>query len=297
METSKAVNIADTAVVLNLFFGGPGNSRKVDSDQVKVDADPDAIHVSKELLDSKEYRAVWHHVGTVKSYLGTRCLPSFFRRGFYLLPVELVSEVDTKLTEFRAEWDGLVKKFIRKYPNAIEAAKARLNKLYDPADYPSVDVVQRAFRFEVRYLAFSTPGKLQSISKALFKREQQKAERYWAEAAVEIQTALRTSMSELVIRMVDRLGGSSNGKKKVFRDSTVTKMEEFLDLFQKRNIVNDAETEVLVGKAKGLLKGVDANILRTDEEARMQVRQGFEKIKESLDTMLMDRPKRKLALQ
>lgn len=294
----KSVNLAENAVVLNVFFGGPGNSRKVDSEMVKVDADKDAIHVSKELLDSDEFKAIWRHRGYVKGFIKSRCLPSFFRSGFFLLPVNLVQEVDAKLQEMQTEDRDLIKKFIDVYPDRVKEAKDRLQKLYDPADYPSVDRVKAAFKFEVRYLAFSTPGKLASISQKLFKREQEKAERYWAEAAVEVQKALRTVMADLVTHMVEKLSGSNgDGKKKIFRDSMITKMEEFLELFGKRNITGDGETEALVKKAKAVMKGVDAEILRSDEDVRRRVARDFGAIKKTLDTMLQDKPVRKLVLE
>lgn len=291
-------NIQQNAVILALAVGKPGNRKKVASSQVEVDADRDLVHVSKELLDCQEYDAIQQHDANFKNgYLRSRCLPSFFKNGFYLLPVRLVEEVDERLKDFSTRRAELVEQFLAVYPTRVEEIRQSLRSLFNEADYPPVEQLRAAFYVSTRYLTFSTPNTLRGIKQEIFQREREKSEKFWAEASVEVQNALRESMAELVSHMIDRLTEDSEGRPKRLRASMFEKMNEFLDLFQKRNIADDAEMEKLVLAARSLMRGIDAETLKKDLEARANVREGFAKVKETLDSMLEERPKRRIVFE
>jgi hypothetical protein len=95
-----------------------------------------------------------------------------------------------------------------------------------------------------------------------------------AEASDEIQQVLRASMSELVGHMRERLQEDPTGKPLKFKESTVSKLVEFLDMFELRNVIDDSELTDLVNKARDLLKGVDAEDLRTTAHLRTKVQPG-----------------------
>lgn len=254
------------AVCLSVNFSKMGNSRKVPSGAVEVDADKTMIHVSKTLIDSDELQAIERHDGEMKRYLASRCLPSLFKQGIYLLPVALIDEVDGKITEFLAERKKLVDAFIAVYPERVEAAAKRLNVLYDPLNYPGSEQVKAEFGVSVQYINFGVPGQLKQVSRAIFNREKDKAERLWKQATEEVQQVLRAAMADLVNHMVDRLSANHDGKKRVFRNSLVVNMADFLQTFEARNIADDKELKTLVGKAKDILKGADLLTLKTEAD-------------------------------
>ena len=226
-----------------------------------------------------------------------RCLPSFFKSGFYLLPIKLVEEIDERLKDYTARRNELVEQFLAVYPKRVEEIRESLRSLFNEADYPPIEQLRPAFYATTRYLTFSTPSTLRGIKKEIFEREKEKSEKFWSEATVEVQNALRESMAELVSHMVDRLTSDGDGKPRRIRESMFGKMNEFLDLFQKRNVADDAEMEKLVLTARSLMRGVDAEILKKDLDARESVRTGFTKVKESLDSMLEERPRRRIVFE
>jgi hypothetical protein len=118
-----------------------------------------------------------------------------------------------------------------------------------------------------------------------------------AEAADEIQQVLRTAMGELVGHMRDRLKEGPDGKPLKFKESTVSKLVEFLDTFEFRNVTDDMELSALVGKARELLKGVDAEDLRTTAHLRGKVQQGMAEIAAQLDTMVVKKGTRKFRIE
>jgi hypothetical protein len=283
----------EKAVCLALSLRKPGNSRKLSASLVEVDADKELISAQKTLLSSEHLKTIEHYDGEIRRYLYSHCLPSLFKDGVYLVPLALIEEVEQKLNAFADNRQKLVAAFLEVYPALIEDAKTRLRAAFNPNDYPPAERLEKLFRMEWRYVAFSVPGTLRTVSKELFKKEQEKAANAWAETLEEVRTLLRTHMAELVGHMVDRLSGTDDkGKPKVFKNTLVSNMTEFLNSFDARNLTDDAELAQIVGKARQLLSGVDAQTLRTSQALRSSLRDGFCALQGSLDTLITVRPSR-----
>ena len=125
-------DLARKTVFVKLHLGLLGNSRKVSSAQVEVDADKNLIRVSKTLLDSPELQAIRRLDGELRHYLYDMCLP--FEAGIHLLPIGLIETVDARLHEFEANREELVEVFFAAYPRLCEEAAGRLRTLYNPLD-------------------------------------------------------------------------------------------------------------------------------------------------------------------
>lgn len=291
--------LLERTVALQVYLGKPGTRVKVDKNKVDTNADKEMLHVSKDIFDSEELRKVRRHHGEIRAYVRSRSLPSpLLRGGVYLIPVDLVETVEEKFAEFKRLLDDAMEDFIAAYENGlVDEARRRLGDLFDPADYPSSDRMRRGFRFEYNYLNFSTPGKLSSISSALFEREKQKMAGKWAEAQEEVVTMLRYEMKSLVDHMVDRLKPGENGKSRIFKNSMISNFTDFLETFPFRNVADDAELDRLVGDARALLEGVDPQDLRDKQGLRRNTRLGFDEIKTSLDTLVIDKPSRMISFE
>ena len=291
MEQNGNGEIQKKAIILSVSFGKPGVRRKIDSSEVEVDADKDLIHVSKEILSCEEYKAVGKLDAALRTYLMQKCLPSnkFFRRGFYMLPLPLISEVDEEVLKFKAARVGLIDVFLSVYPERVEQDKARLRGQFDQTDYPIAEEVRRAFYLKTRYLTLSSPDMLKGASAAIFARQEEEDAPFWQEAREEIGTTLRPAMAGFVGHLVEKLSGANGEKPKIFRDSAVTKLTAFLEAFEKRNITDDGEMLLLVQRARAIMVGVDPQTLRENGTVRETVTKGFEVIKESLDGMMTTR--------
>lgn len=301
---TAGTGVLDRTMCLRVYIGRPGTRRKVDADRLSVKDTPEesqpeagAIHASKEIIDSPEFKMVRKHDGLIRGFVNSRSLPSLFRGGIYLLPVALVEEVDATLERMKADRERLIETFLTAYPAAVEASRERLGSLFNEAEYPTVGAMRAAFTFETQYLSFSTPGKLKQINKALFEREQQKAAAKMSEAVDEIKMLLRAQAKELVDNMVERLSPGEDGKPKVFRDSLVKNLSEFLGTFNFRNVVDDDELAALMQKARDLLAGIDPKTLRDSESTRASVAKGFGDLKAQLEPMVTDKPKRRIKFE
>ena len=287
--------LAQSSVILSLNMRRAGNTRRVSTSRVEVDADKSAISVSKELIDSEEYSRIESFDGAVRKWVYSRALPNegTLRGGTYRVPTALVEEVDAQLVGFEDTRRELIEAFLDVYPERREQARQRLRALFDERDYPDVDELRRAFRFSYRYMSFQVPGALEAISKDLLRRELEKRKIEVATEAEEIRNALRASFAEIISHATDRLG-TDRGKKRRFADSMIDRMSEFLTYFGARNIIGDEELERLVERARRVMKGVgNAADLRTDDNLRRTVRQSLTRIKREMDRSLEFRPVRK----
>jgi hypothetical protein len=282
----NGTDINANSVLLVLTQRKPGNRRKVNSAMIEVDADKDAVSVGKELLDSPEYQDIVSFEGEVRHWIYTRSLPAYgtLKDGVYRIPLALVNEVDAEMIRFNDHRQSLIEAFLASYPLSVELARSRLRSLFDPSDYPDVAQVRTAFDFQYRYLVLGVP---KNLSAHLIAREFEKAAAAVASEIEEIKLALRTSFADLIQHAADRLQVRPDGKKVIFRDSMVKNMEDFLDYFTQRNIVNDGELAALVERARKAMQGVTPDDLRDNDGLRYQVQQTMTGIKKTMDDSLM----------
>src|ERR1700691_3676436 len=79
------VDLVRKTVCIKVRLSMMGNTRKVSTAHVEVDADKDLLRVSKHLLDSAELKAIARFDGEIRRYLYNLCLP--FEIGIHLLPI------------------------------------------------------------------------------------------------------------------------------------------------------------------------------------------------------------------
>jgi hypothetical protein len=294
---APATQILDRSVCVAISIGKFGTRRKVNSSEVTTDADPELIHISKEILKSAQYDAIKSLDGRARKYFMSRALPFPFKSGFYLIPIDLIPEVEARMALFERERQELIAAFVEVYPDLVTQAQLRLGSLFDPRDYPPAERVMAAFQWDRRYVDVGVPGKLRSIDEALFNSQQEKIARETAKAVEAGQELLRKQMAEFVSRLVDRLSGKDDGNPKTFKNTAVTKLQDWLTVFDARNsVVNDDELQRLADRAKALISGVEPATLRTDAMLREVTQKGFAEINAQLDTMMVDRPKRRIIL-
>ena len=200
------------------------------------------------------------------------------------------------MREFAEQRMNLVEAFVAVYPDLCQHAPGQLRALHNPLDYPPVDEVRAAFDFSWRYVSFGVPDQLREISSQIWDQEREKTARIMTEAVSEVQVVMRSAMADLVHHMSDRLKDGPDGKPGRFHQTTVSKLVEFLDSFDFRNVTDDAELKTLVERAKGLLSGVSAKDLKTAAELRSHVRAGMDEIAAQLDTMVVRKGARKFRL-
>lgn len=297
----KKLDIQKEAICLSLKFSKLGTRRKIRTSEVQTDADPEMVHVSKDILESDALKTVTTYRGDIKRFINARCLPSPFRSGVYLIRLNLIEDVMQRLALYEQQDKLNVQVFMTFYeavyrdrhdPNSEFAQK--LGSLYRAEDYPHPNKVRDAFKMEVQLWELSTPGALRTIDRALYEREAAKMQNVWEEARQQITQVLLTEFRDMTARMAERLQVGPDGKPKVFRDSLVGNLQEWLDLFEKRDLANDDELIKMVNQARAMVNGLKPEVIRENESIRTEIAEEMQKITNQLDQAIVERPGRRI---
>lgn len=291
--TTFDTNRLKDAIGFTMKVSAWGNRRRADMAQVQTDAEKTRMKLSKELIKAKEYDDIKSYFGELRQWIYLRTVPSFFREGFQLTSLKAVDEIEAKMRKSQAEVAELVEKLIAVYPVKIDEAKAALNSQFNPADYPPAEILRQTFGLSWNYISFSTP---EALPAELRQAETEKLQKQMQDAGEQITEALRVGFQELIAHAVERLTPSDDGKPKVFRDTIIGRIQEFLDTFQNRNLLGDRELEDLVNKAQEILIGVAPDDLRKKEDVRQTTLAEFKKINDTLTEAITTQKSRKLNL-
>lgn len=258
-------------------------------------SDPSRISASKRLLDCPQAEAIRSEFNRLRTFIVSRTLPSPFGKGIYFVPNTRIEEVYNEI--LMAETTTI--------PHLGEALIAVLNDVlvreaealgpnFNQADYDTPDEIRERLGVKCALITFGVPEELPAH---IHQREVEKQGQRLMESVDMMQALLRSEFQELLTHAAEKLSGTKgDGKPKVFRNSLVTNIQEFLQLFRDRNITNDAELAALCDRAKQLLEGVNPQDLRDKEPLRESVARAFSEMRTQLDSMLVPRGSRSIML-
>ncbi|EGF29900.1 hypothetical protein RBWH47_02242 [Rhodopirellula baltica WH47] len=119
-------------------------------------------------------------------------------------------------------------------------------------------------------------------------------QRRFDEAVKLAEQAFADELEQLVTHLGERLRGDGDGSPKVFRDTAVTNLTEFLDRFQRLNIRSDDQLDRLVADARRIVGGVVPQQLREQSELRQRVATELSRVEASLEGWMTERPRRSI---
>ncbi|NLE38094.1 MAG: hypothetical protein GX621_08735, partial [Pirellulaceae bacterium] len=213
--------------------------------------------------------------------------------GTYLVPLALVERVNSTLDDYAEKYTEAGSSFVEAYPSAVQQAEWDLVDQYNRSDYATAEAIGAAIRLERRFVDFGTPSP-EKVGFEIWQQEKAKAEEAWGDAINEIREGLRESFEKLITTFAGCLE-PSNGKRRILQDATLDNVNRFLDVFEARNLTNDAELSELVAKAKDVLGGRSANAIRRSPFVKEQIRQGMRDVSEKLAALVEDAPTRKIS--
>src|SRR5262249_27921044 len=212
---------------------------------------------------------------------------------------ELIDVYDNLKAAAKEDAKDTTAKMQKKYSLTAAETASLLAILCDDRQYPTPEGIRQSFDVVTRYYDYNVPARLGEVNQEAFVQAQAQFNEECALLYGEVRDALRGAFNGLVTHMVDRLGyeedGKRAGKKKIFGDSMVDKMEDFLKTFEARNLTNDGDLKALVDKARKVMKGVNANDLRNLDSVRSSVSKQFEALKKEMDKNIVIKSTRKFS--
>lgn len=280
------------AIIQSLDDGGPIE----DAPRPARRSDPNRISASKRLLECPEAEAIRSEFNRLRTFIVSRTLPSPFGKGIYFVPNTRVEEVYAELE--RAETDtipALGESLIAVLQDVLVREAEALGDNFNLNDYDTPAEIRDRLGVEYALITFGIP---ENLPNQMYAREQGKAQAKLAEAVDTMQELLRSEFQKLIEHAAEKLSGKKDdGKPLVFRNSLVTNIQEFLQIFRDRNITDDKQLEAICDRAKSLLDGVDPQDLRTKEPLRDSLARGFAEIRSQLDAMLVPKGSRQITFE
>jgi hypothetical protein len=283
IQTTNLDSLVDRTVFLKLNFGRFGVTRQV-SVEIKSEAVESRFSHQKKLLVSPELKAITKADGETRSKIDSLCLP--YDVGIRFAPIASVEQINNILADYTKTRTALIDAFMTVYNFQVEEAKEELKEFFDDADYPLTHEVAAQFTFSYQFISFSVPGHLKNVAPSVFAAEKEKAQEMLMEAVAGISQALATTAHELVSNLADKLTTDSEGKKKKLHATAVTKLQEFLNGFDLRNVTDSVELKAEMDKLKEIMSGVDIEKIKHSDNLRAALQSKFIAATETLGTLI-----------
>ena len=327
----EANRLADSTFVLNLSIGAIRTTARVKRERVvkmveglrerngepetvaemarDAQDDADEVRVSKELLQVEEVRVLIQELVATRALIRQNAQPTkakgqsgearrrlngFLKNGLYLYAATKVDWAEERLKTAQEKIDGLLDALEPKWDGIIEADQKRLGPLglFDPRDYPTLASIREATRLRYTWFRFEVPTALASINRAVFDAEKVKARAMWQEMFDTIRLGYATTLQDFTSKLRASLTPGEDGKTRVLRQAGIDNMMAFLRDYRVQDVTGFDELGSLVDRAKDAMRGIDAEVLRTEDEASERVAQTMAEIGDLLVPLVMEQTRR-----
>ncbi|HUE73468.1 MAG TPA: hypothetical protein VMP01_21500 [Pirellulaceae bacterium] len=249
------------------------------------------LSAGKKLIDTSHpaFKTVTALKSQIVQFLRSMSVP-YPEPGLRLIRRDEIGLFDTKLTSLRQELDEAVANLDRHFSELKAAARRRLGRLYNPADYP--ESLVGLFGVTWEYPNCEPPAYLQQLSPKLYEEESRRVAARFEECIRLAEEAFTEEFGKLVSHLSERLSGSEDGREKIFRDSAVQNLSEFFQRFRHLNVRSSEQLDQLVNQAQQIVRGVQPQALRDDTQLRQQIASQLAGVQSQIEGMLVDRPRR-----
>ena len=287
-------NLFEKGCLIQLSVRKWGGIKKIDKNWLaQMIESSEWMNATKKLVDPESLKPVCKVGNTARTYLNRTSLP-FPLQGMVFIPKEMISRVDARLAEFKEEFNQAVSAFIDDYDSLREAAMIYLGDLFNEVDYP-VNMWDK-FSFAWRFIILDVPnGNSGILAPEVYEREKEKFIQTMDQARELAIVSLREEFASMVERITERFTESSDGKPKIFKNTTVDSFYEYFETFKERNIFKDEELAQLVERAQAVLGNTSANQVRSNQEIKNNIQAGMVDIEEAM-AQALNRPRRKIVM-
>lgn len=298
-EVAPAERLRATTAACRVQFTWFGVQKALTREQTAVaagafDAEGPFLSAGKKLLDTRHpaFRAVTAVRTKATEYWRSLTLP-FPEPGVRLIRQGDVEGFAAAMAGYRDDLAGAVRGLEAHYADLRRAARERLGSLYDGSDYPAT--LEGLFDVAWDFPSVEPPAYLLALSPRVYEEERARVAGRFEEAVRLAEQAFLEEFARLVGHLTERLtGANADGTPKVFRESAVGNLSEFFGRFRALNVRSSPELDALVDEARRLVSGVAAQDLRDSARLRARVSADLTRVQASLDTLIADRPRRRV---
>jgi hypothetical protein len=279
----QEIVIDEHAIYVNVTLGQYGQRRTIGEVEITTRAKRTEVSARKVLFRSKKYKAIATTYTKIRKLLDDYCLPSTRGGGVHILPYAILEQFHNEMTALVDEAQDRIIDFVEEWPLIVEQAKVDLQELFNPNDYPEPEALRTRFMVDFEYFTYNQ-GDLQFTSQKAYEYQVGQVKIKTEETIQKIEEALCSGFSELVKSMTWHLTPKEDGgAEKKYYKSKIQQLEEFISLFQHRNLTQNEELEILVQKAGNLLQGVEPEDIKQSDSLAHHLKVEFGHIQQSLE--------------
>jgi hypothetical protein len=215
----------------------------------------------------------------------------FTEPGIRLIRRSQISLLDGRLKELRGELAEAARQLDAHYDELLHSARERLGSLFEASDYPPR--LSDWFSMDWDYPSIQPPDYLRQLSPELYEQECRRVRARFEEAVSLAERAFVDEFSQLVRHLCERIS-EKGGRRQVFVEGAHVRLCEFFGRFRQLNIGSQPELDALVERAQAVVAGISPDDLQQLPELRQVVAMDLQQVAESLDALMVDRPRRRL---
>jgi hypothetical protein len=202
---------------------------------------------------------------------GARILPTALYLDRTDAAGKLVPGYASRMREFRTAFDAAVADFVRGYPDYVEAARERLNGMFNAADYPAPAAIAGKFDFAVNVNPVPSGRDFRveigdAVRADVERRVQETTAAAMADACKRVAETIGTMADKLAGYVPPRDGAGAGG---VFRDSLVSNVRDLAAVLPAFNLTGSPEFDRIAARVADLARP-EADQLRTDDKLRRE---------------------------
>ena len=242
------------------------------SQQKKAEAD--VANVWVQLVPKDKMREVQRSGGEVRKIWIKYTLP-WMDDGIRILPSDLYVKFSGEIKKAISEDQKAVVKFAKRFPDLVATAPERLGVFINDNPLPDVNQIKDKFGVRLNYMPMPTSGDFRC---QILDSE---AEKIKADIEQNVQNATFDAMHSIWTRldeMVTNIATTLKEPKKIFRDSLINNLKEYVELIPQLNLTGDSELEKIRQEAKSKLTKLMPENLRKHKRDRKQAALNAEEI-------------------
>jgi len=261
-----------------------GNKKDVSASkelELAKKTDPNVANVHKKLLGNcPELVAVQKFVGNVRNTHYSMTLP-WSDMGMRLLPTSTFFKYKKQMTKLEQEFHKLVEKFFDIYEDAVVNAQTILGDLYNPDNYPPLDVLRHKFGWRLNFVPLPTSGDFrvemeQEQAKALAEEYDKHYSAMFGKAVDSLMNDPSKGLVSYLARLSDRLDYQDKEDKKTFRDTVVSNITDMLEDLLVPLADKDERLLTLTRQLMDTFEGISPDALREDGVLRQNTKKSVD---------------------
>jgi hypothetical protein len=254
--------------------------RVTDETNEKYHAAKDAGRYNKLLIEKERTAKITNLVSAARA-LHYKYTKPWLDDGPRILPNAVYVEFSNEFRKLKEEFEVEVDKFCREYPSFIEERKAKLNGLFNQADYPDASDIRSKFNLEMSIDALPDAADFRSdLDPEIADDIKREIEAKSVKVSSDTLKHTVDQIVKVVGHMAKRLTEyqSDPEKKSRYSDSWVDNVRELGALLPAFNLTGDAKLAAITDRIQKELCIEDAQSLKDNHKAREVVAKSAEDI-------------------